>query len=76
MRNMTGFDVSGTGLTEEINTAMIPHITSLDVSDTAIQGVTFNNHSNIADIHAGVITSLILNNCPSVDIDLTYTDKS
>jgi len=73
---MTGFDVSGTGLTQEINTSALPRITSLDVSDTAITGVTFNDHSNITDIHAGTITSLVLNNCPSVTIDLTYSDKS
>lgn len=76
LKNVTGFDFSGTAITDDIDTSLMPQATSIDISNTVLDSIQFNNHSNIASIHTGAITSLVLNNCPSVTIDLTYSDKS
>ena len=76
LSNVTGLDLSGTSIAETINTALMPQLVSLDITDTAITEIAFNNHSNIEDISVGAITSLTLNSCPNVSISLTYSDKS
>lgn len=76
MRNATGFDFSGSGLTDPINTSVLPQITSLDITDTAIPSITFTNHTNIADLALPPVSSITLNGCTNLDIDLAYSDVS
>lgn len=72
LTNVTGLDLSGTGLTDPINTSVMPQLQSLDISDTAIDEVTFENSNNISSIHVGNVASISLDNCPNVTINITY----
>jgi len=76
LTNVTQFDLSGTGLTQDIDTTIIPQATLLDIQDTKIKNVQFANSNNISIVKVGTVQSLVLNNCPSIEISLTYTDKS